>query len=76
MSPPAVLAELLVLAEVILNLRVFMAVVLGLVLLLLLATIVYQHPSRPCPNCGGAVRITSRTCPHCMYQFSVFRWRR
>ena len=58
-----------------LNAGLFLGVVAGLVLLLIVASIVYQHPSRPCPNCGESVKLTSRTCTHCYYQFAVFRWR-
>jgi hypothetical protein len=60
---------------VILNAETLFGALAVLLLLLITASVLYQHPSRPCPNCGAAVKLTSRTCPRCYYQFAIFRWR-
>lgn len=61
-------------ATVILNIKTFMAAFVGIVLLMIVANVMHWYPTRACPNCGGEVKITSRTCPHCLYRFNFYRF--
>lgn len=64
------------LATVVLDIKIVMSALGGLVILLILVSRLYNHPSRPCPNCGRTIRVTSRTCRHCLYELVTFQFRR
>jgi rRNA maturation endonuclease Nob1 len=61
---------------IILNLTSFGLATLGLVALLIAATILHRGPTRPCHRCGRRVPLAKRVCQHCGYEFEPIRWSR
>jgi hypothetical protein len=61
---------------VLLNLTSFGLAVLGLVGLMLLVTFIYRAPTRPCHRCGKRVRLGTRLCNNCGYDFEPVRMSR
>jgi hypothetical protein len=61
---------------VILNLTSFGLTTLTLVGLLLLVTTLHRAPTRPCHQCGGRVRLGTRICNRCGYDFEPVRFSR
>jgi hypothetical protein len=61
---------------ILLDLTSFGIVVIGVTLLLIMVTALHRPPTRPCHQCGRRVRITSRTCIYCGYEFSPVRFHR
>jgi hypothetical protein len=61
---------------VILNLTSFGLTTLGLIGLLIAATLLYRAPTRPCHRCGARVRLGRRVCGNCGYDFEPVRFSR
>jgi hypothetical protein len=61
---------------VILNLTSFGLAALIMTGLLLLATVLHRAPTRPCHQCGRRVRLGTRICNRCGYDFEPVRFSR
>jgi predicted amidophosphoribosyltransferase len=58
---------------VLLNLTSFGLTVVFLVVLLIVLAGFHRQPTRPCHECGAKVKLGSRVCPRCGYDFSPVR---
>jgi hypothetical protein len=58
---------------VLLNLTSFGLAVIFLVGLLIVVAGFHRHPTRPCHRCGAKVKLGSRVCARCGYDFSPVR---
>jgi hypothetical protein len=61
---------------IVLNLTSFGLATLGLVVLLIAASLLHRAPTRPCHQCGGRVPLGRRTCRNCGYDFEPVRFTR
>ena len=61
---------------IILNLISFGLALLGLLGLLVVASLLYRGPTRPCHRCGRRVALGKRVCQHCGYEFEPIRFTR
>lgn len=61
---------------VLLNLTSFGLTAVGLIVLLVVATVLYRGPTRPCHRCGRRVPLGKRVCQHCGYEFEPVRFTR
>jgi hypothetical protein len=61
---------------VLLNLTSFGLATLGLVGLLIAASLLHRAPTRPCHRCGKRVPLARRTCRECGYDFEPVRFTR
>jgi predicted amidophosphoribosyltransferase len=61
---------------VILNLTSFGLATLGLIALLVAVTLLHRAPTRPCHRCGKRVKLGTRICPVCGYDFEPVRFTR
>ncbi len=59
-----------------LNLTSFGLTALGLVVLLVVVSVLYRGPTRPCHRCGRRVPLAKRVCGHCGYEFEPIRFTR
>jgi hypothetical protein len=62
--------------SVLLNLTSFGLATLGLLGLLVAATLLYKPPTRPCHECGSRVPLGKRVCRDCGYDFEPVRFTR
>ena len=60
----------------ILNLTSFMLAAVMLTGLMLLVTAMHRPPTRPCHRCGRRVRLGTRVCNRCGYDFEPVRFSR
>jgi len=61
---------------VILNLTSFGLATLGLIGVAALAAAFHRAPTRPCHRCGERVRLGTRICRNCGYDFEPVRFSR
>ena len=61
---------------IVLNLTSFGLATLGLVGLLVAASLLHRAPTRPCHRCGSRVPLGRRTCRDCGYDFEPVRFSR
>jgi hypothetical protein len=61
---------------ILLNLTSFGLATLGLVGLLIAASLLYKAPTRPCHRCGSRVALGRRICRDCGYDFEPVRFTR
>jgi hypothetical protein len=64
------------LLAVLLNLTTFALAVGAVLLILILVTAMHRPPTRRCHECGRRVKLTSRTCMYCGYDFEPVRFHR
>jgi hypothetical protein len=72
----ATLAGMPLTVSVLLNLTSFGLTTLGLVGLLIGASLLYRAPTRPCHRCGARVALGRRVCRDCGYDFEPIRFTR
>jgi hypothetical protein len=61
---------------VLLNMTSFGLATLGLVGVVILAAAFHRAPTRPCHQCGHRVRLGTRICRNCGYDFEPIRFSR
>jgi predicted amidophosphoribosyltransferase len=54
----------------------FGVAVVGVVLILVTASLLYRHPTRQCHRCGKQARLDQRICRECGYDFEPISYGR